>query len=254
METKTYLYRAYGHDDALCYVGITKNFDVRLRTHITDKPWWKTEVSYINVRIYDTRAEAELEESKAIATEIPKYNEIPGRRLKNGIIAAELRDRLPTPKTRLALPPEEAEYLRTLEEPLNYARAAALQEAGWAVSQIIEAVKVSPTPVQLRVAIKLTRSRDTSRPLPTRPQTIAEKRDAREAAAVHLTEAESSRLLQLSKQAKKYRPGHPPGHPIYQAKEEYNHLIKDLYASGVTVLEMSEAVGVDTSNIRRRIR
>jgi len=254
MRPKTYLYRAYSDQDELCYVGITKNFDLRLRTHITDKPWWTTEVSYINVRIYFTREEAAFEESKAIAEELPKYNQVPGKRYPNGSAPTVLSDRFTPAKTRLALPAAEVEYLKTLEEPFIYERAAVLQEAGWAVSQIIKAVKVSPSPVQLRVAIKLTRARDTSMPVPLPPLTKTEERDARIAAAVHLTEAESLRLIELSKQVKKYRPGHAPGHPIYQAKEDYNYLITRLYISGVTALEMSEAVGVDASNIRRRIQ
>lgn len=254
METKTYLYRAYDCGGELCYVGITKNFDIRLRSHIADKPWWKDEVDHISVRIYDTRADAEFEEAKAIAEELPKYNEIPGKRLFREKEIATSPDRLSPPKTRLPLPSEEIEYLRALDQPTNYQRAAALQEAGWPVSEIIKSVKISPTPVQLRVAIKLTRSRDFSRPVPVPPPTRAEKKKAREASAVHLTESEKQELIQLSKKVKKYRPGHPPGHPLHEAKEAYNSLIKQLRESGVSVSEMAETAGVDASNIRRRVR
>lgn len=254
METITYLYRAYNKDSELCYVGITKNFDIRMNAHKTEKPWWQDEVEYVNVRTYKTRAEAELEESSAIRYEFPKYNELKGKVSPSSLALSETLERLSPAKTRLPLPSSELEYLKTLDEPKIYERAAALQERGWTVSEILKGVKVSPTPVQLRTAIKLTRNRDESRPVPTPPPTRADRKAAREASAVHLTEVESLRLVQLSRQAKKYRPGHPPGHPIFEAKEEYNALIKTLYESGVTVKEMSEAVGVDESNIRRRLR
>lgn len=225
-----------------------------MNAHKAEKSWWQAEVEYVNVRIYKTRAEAELEESKAIRYEFPKYNELKGKTKPSSLATPEAAERLSAAKTRLPLPPIELEYLKTLEEPQIYERAAVLQEKGWAVSEIIKGVKVSPTPVQLRTAIKLTRKRDESRPVPIPPPTRAEKRSAKEQSAVHLTPAEAARLSQLSRQAKKYRPGHPPGHPIFEAKEEYNALIKSLYEEGVTIKEISSAVGVDESNIRRRLR
>ena len=254
METATYLYRAYNKDSELCYVGITKNFDIRINSHKATKSWWQAEVEHINVRTYSTRIEAEIEEAKAIAEECPKYNELKGKTSLSDLAVSEALDRLAPAKTRLPLPPDEIAYLKTLEEPKIYERAAALQAAGWPVTKILEAVKVRPTPVQLRTAIKLTRTLDISKPVPTPPPTRSEIRAKKKSSVVHLNEADRSALVALSRQAKKYRPGHPPGHPTYEARKNYNSLIKRLYDSGVTVKQMSTAVGVDESNIRRRLR
>lgn len=254
METITYVYRAYSCLNELCYVGITKNFDIRLNAHRNDKPWWEHEVDYLIIKTFRTRAEAEIEEEKAISSEYPKYNELKGKTAPSSISVKELADRLTPAKTRLPLPQGELDYLKSLEEPKVYERAAALQEAGWPASEILKGVKISPTPIQLRTAIKITRGRDESLPIPQPPLSRQEKKAIKQASAVHLSSSDKSILQHLSKQVKKYRPGHPLGHPLYEAREQYNNLIKRLHASGVSTSELASACGVDDSNIRRRLR
>jgi len=253
MNNITYVYRAYNGLNELCYVGLTNNFDIRIRSHRLDKDWWRTEVSTIKVKTFDSRSEAETEESKAIALEFPKYNELKGRETPSSLADSEELARLSIFKTKKPLPSSEIEYLKTLSEPEVYQRAAALQDAGWPVTQILLGVRVAPTPIQLRTSIKLTKLRDTSRPVPKPPLTRTEKKALKEASIVHLNLSQKRRLIYLSKQVKKYRPGHLPGHPIFEAREEYNSLISYLYHSGVSVAEMAQTVNVDESNIRRRI-
>lgn len=253
MKKVTYVYRAYNYLSELCYVGITNSLDVRINAHRQEKKWWSTEVNYLTVKTFNTRAEAELEEANAIATEAPKYNEVVGRQKASSVAAQEYVDRL-SPKTRKNLPQEEVQYLKTLDAPKVYERASALADVGWPVSSILEGVRVAPSPVELRRSIKATRTQDNSREVPLPPLTRAEKRALKKSSEVHLASYERSRLKFLAKKVKNYRPGHTEGHPIYEAREEYNNLIASLYGKGVRVSEIAEAVGVDESNIRRRLR
>lgn len=253
MKKITYVYRAYNDLFELCYVGITNSLDVRITAHRKEKKWWHAEVSHLVVKIFNTRAKAEIEEADAIAKEEPKYNEVVGKQKPSSIATQEYMDRL-SPKTKKKLPPEEIQYLKTLDAPKVYERANALANAGWSVAAILEGVRVAPTVVELRRAVKATQKQDSSREIPLPPMTRAESRAFKKAKEVHLASYETSRLRFLAKKVKNFRPGHAEGHPIYEAREEYNELITRLYEKGVRVSEIAEAVGVDESNIRRRLR
>lgn len=71
---RTALYRLYGADGSLLYIGIAFNPPTRWYAHACDKGWWpevtRKEVSHW----YESRREAETAERSAILTEMPKYN------------------------------------------------------------------------------------------------------------------------------------------------------------------------------------
>jgi hypothetical protein len=67
------LYRCYGPDEALLYVGITLDPAARLTTHNREKAWW-SEVATIELEHFDSREAVEKAECVAIAQERPKYN------------------------------------------------------------------------------------------------------------------------------------------------------------------------------------
>lgn len=66
------LYRLYGADDALLYVGISVHL-ARWAGHATDKPWWR-EVARATVEWFPDRSAALTAERAAIATERPRCN------------------------------------------------------------------------------------------------------------------------------------------------------------------------------------
>jgi len=67
------LYRFFGHDGRLLYVGITADPGVRWKAHAKDKPWW-AEVANVTVEPYDSREAVLAAETAAIASEGPLYN------------------------------------------------------------------------------------------------------------------------------------------------------------------------------------
>lgn len=70
--TPTILYRLYGADEALLYVGITRNMERRMTQH-SRKPWWP-EVVTKDACAYRTRTAAAQAEHAAIMTEGPRHN------------------------------------------------------------------------------------------------------------------------------------------------------------------------------------
>jgi transcriptional regulator with XRE-family HTH domain/predicted GIY-YIG superfamily endonuclease len=70
---RTALYRIYGDDELLLYVGIAKDFGKRWKQHAARQPWWD-QVKRQTVVWYDTREEALTEEALAIQAGQPKYN------------------------------------------------------------------------------------------------------------------------------------------------------------------------------------
>lgn len=70
---RTALYRLYGADDGLLYVGITTEPKVRMKAHAADKSWWP-EVATREFEWFDTRAEAAKAEIDAIRAERPVHN------------------------------------------------------------------------------------------------------------------------------------------------------------------------------------
>lgn len=72
-EIATALYRLFGDDDALLYIGIAKYFGRRWHQHAHAQPWWP-EVKRQTVDWYPSRAEALKAETAAIRAEFPRYN------------------------------------------------------------------------------------------------------------------------------------------------------------------------------------
>lgn len=68
----TTLYRIYGEGGALLYVGITGDYDKRMRQH-SEKAWW-SEVRRIETEDHDDPKEAREAERLAIKGEAPKFN------------------------------------------------------------------------------------------------------------------------------------------------------------------------------------
>lgn len=67
------LYRFFGDDGALLYIGITVNPVGRFAAHSTQKPWWQ-EVRRIDMECFDSREEVLAAEAAAIIAEHPVHN------------------------------------------------------------------------------------------------------------------------------------------------------------------------------------
>ena len=80
----TAVYRFYGADGNLLYVGITNNLNTRWTKHAAEKTWWLL-VAKRTVVMYGSRAEASAAEDKAILAENPVHN-IQGREEKKPVI------------------------------------------------------------------------------------------------------------------------------------------------------------------------
>ena len=72
---QTALYRLYGADEALLYIGVSKHFGVRWQKHAATKPWWG-EVRSQTIQWFGTRDEALDAEALAIFGEQPRHNVI----------------------------------------------------------------------------------------------------------------------------------------------------------------------------------
>lgn len=70
---RTALYRFYGADDVLLYVGITDHLGTRWSNHARTKPWW-ADVQRQTAEWHETRAAAEEAERTAIRDEAPLWN------------------------------------------------------------------------------------------------------------------------------------------------------------------------------------
>lgn len=70
---RTALYRMFGAEDLLIYVGISKDFGRRWAQHAVVQPWYP-EIQRQTVDWYPSRDEAEAAEIAAIKVEQPKYN------------------------------------------------------------------------------------------------------------------------------------------------------------------------------------
>lgn len=67
------VYRVFGDEDALLYIGVSDNFGQRWKQHAKVQPWW-SDHHRMTVDWYDSREEAEDVETAAIKAEDPKYN------------------------------------------------------------------------------------------------------------------------------------------------------------------------------------
>lgn len=86
------LYRFFGANDELLYVGITCDLGRRMSRHAQDKPWW-TEVRRTTVEHFDSRDAVLAAERSAVMSEAPAYNV----RLRNGKPTTPPEDVTPTP-------------------------------------------------------------------------------------------------------------------------------------------------------------
>ena len=87
---RTALYRLYGRDGALLYVGVTDNISRRFWDHSRNKSWWR-DVDGKMIWFYDDRAEAEDAETAAIDSEDPVHNVKGTPRYAEVILAAQQR-------------------------------------------------------------------------------------------------------------------------------------------------------------------
>jgi hypothetical protein len=69
----TALYRLFGADGELLYIGISDAFGRRWRDHAMSKPWWP-DVRRQAIDWHPSREDAEAAEKAAIKAERPKYN------------------------------------------------------------------------------------------------------------------------------------------------------------------------------------
>lgn len=91
------LYRLFGADGSLLYVGIAGNPGRRFEQHSKDKPWW-SDVASVRLEHFPDRALAVAAEAMAIRVECPIHNVIHNRGRAvpppNGEAMPEDRDRL----------------------------------------------------------------------------------------------------------------------------------------------------------------
>lgn len=73
MDERTTLYRIFGENDLLLYVGISNDFGRRWEQEAKAFSWWD-EHRQMSVEWHPSRPEAEAAEVAAIETERPKYN------------------------------------------------------------------------------------------------------------------------------------------------------------------------------------
>lgn len=70
-----YLYRAYGPEDQLLYVGISGNWSERLHAHERTSEWMEL-AEWVKLERYATREQVEKAEREAILTEAPIFNKM----------------------------------------------------------------------------------------------------------------------------------------------------------------------------------
>jgi len=103
------VYRIYGTDDNLLYVGVTVNFRTRLQWHKNRGTWPDSEYGRHELTWYDNRPEAESAELAAILTENPRYN------MAGGLAADRVPPRPGRPtRVTLDLDPERWVTLKNL--------------------------------------------------------------------------------------------------------------------------------------------
>lgn len=72
-DERTAVYRLYGSDGFLMYVGITNDPDRRFKQHAADREWWPGVVDR-QVDWYTRRCDAEMAEQAAIKVHAPPWN------------------------------------------------------------------------------------------------------------------------------------------------------------------------------------
>lgn len=69
------LYRAYGRDDLLLYVGVTHEIEQRFKFHRSTSPWWTVCVA-VTTEQWPDKASGLCAEAVAIKTESPLFNKV----------------------------------------------------------------------------------------------------------------------------------------------------------------------------------
>lgn len=72
-ERPTFVYRAFGTNGRLLYVGISDNWRARLRGHEKSSDWWAY-VIRVDAELYESRHQAFAVESWALRYESPLWN------------------------------------------------------------------------------------------------------------------------------------------------------------------------------------
>lgn len=249
-----FLYKLYDAEDALLYVGITTDPTKRFAEHSRSKPWWSDVVRF-DLNTYASWEETTTKEAEQIASLSPRYNLHPGVQAKPSGIKAK------TPASYQPLPEEELAFLRSLgdDEQAIINRAKELYDFGWSVRSILGGVRITP-PSTWIVGQLWKANGPTGRPIPpfppTKTQQKLEERRLEEAYRMRpqLSSTEVRDLQNIHASAVKYRPQYGTGHYTYKAKEEFTDLIRLLKDRGVRTQEIADAVGVNESNIRRRLK
>ncbi len=72
----TYVYRMYGSNDALLYVGISNHLSRRMEVHFNwkEKKEWAKEVLYMKAELFPCRDSAKWAEKQLITRNQPSYN------------------------------------------------------------------------------------------------------------------------------------------------------------------------------------
>lgn len=96
------LYRFYGKDSDLLYIGITATPNERWKQHSKDKPWWE-EVENIAVDKYRSRQSVLEAERNAIIEEKPKYNIVHNQKTSTATIR--------TPQTKRSHPFQVGDWI-----------------------------------------------------------------------------------------------------------------------------------------------
>jgi hypothetical protein len=80
LDTPTAVYRFFGADKGLLYVGVTDEPKRRFRKHAKAAVWWP-DVAGRSIDWFDSRSDALVEEARAIREENPLHNKagVPGR-------------------------------------------------------------------------------------------------------------------------------------------------------------------------------
>lgn len=83
------LYRCYGLDGTLMYIGQTENLRRRIKEHRCKSPWWSA-VEHITVQFYRSHTVLRQDELRAITIEEPHFNK--HGKGRNAVLAVALSD------------------------------------------------------------------------------------------------------------------------------------------------------------------
>lgn len=138
------LYRLYGEEETLLYVGMSMNLPARMTQHKVQKVWWQS-VRHITVDHFDSRRAVLDAEREAIQSERPLWN------IQHSVGASD-RPRLPSEEaigTLFGLVPEmeDADRRRELAQAFDEATAEDQNPDG-------SAIDYSRWPVELKAVVQ----------------------------------------------------------------------------------------------------